>query len=94
MCATVFGAISHQKASGSSSNFQNKTPKTHSGLSENNGNKAAEVRGVGGHGGTNDHFQPWWECDLAVVEFVKLVGMAHVSSDASIDTIGDTKCVK
>jgi hypothetical protein len=31
----VFGDISHQKPSGSSSTFQNKTPKIHSGLFEN-----------------------------------------------------------
>jgi hypothetical protein len=74
--------------------FKIKPPKTILVFLKKNENKAAEVRGVGGHGGTNDHFQPWWECDLAVVEFVELVGMAHVSSDASIDTIGDTKCVK
>jgi hypothetical protein len=31
----VFGAISHQKPSGSSSTFQNKAPKIHPGLFEN-----------------------------------------------------------
>jgi hypothetical protein len=32
----VFGAISHQKPSGSSSTFQNETTKINSGLFENN----------------------------------------------------------